>query len=206
MLVEVRIHLYYLDIGQNFFYSTMLGSTLAAPFIKLSKPFKANLVPSMFTVNRSPLRLLFVNQVADICSVYETLFETFGCVVAVAHSGKMALSLAETFQPHAIYMSLELGDMRGSELCVLLKKLDITRDVVLVAVTGHARRTVAQNGLCVGFDHCIMLPVSLLRLILPLASIPNITANLVVSAVTQEAQPTPESQAYAAFREIILGR
>jgi CheY-like chemotaxis protein len=160
----------------------------------------------MFTVNRSPVRLLFVSQISDICSLYESLFETFGCVVAVAHSGQEALSIAETFRPHAVYMSLELGDMRGSELCVLLRKLDVTGDVVLVAVTGHARRTIARDGLAEGFDQCITVPVSLHQLILPLAGISNITASMAVSVVAQEAQPTPESQAYTAFRNLILGR
>ena len=124
----------------------------------------------------------------------------------VAHSGKAAAAIAETYRPHAVYMSLELGDMRGAELGITLRRLDLSRDIVLVAVTGHTPRIIAKYGLCVGFDRYITMPVSLPQLILPLAGIVNITANLAVSAVAQEAQPTLESQAYAAFRDVILGR
>lgn len=160
----------------------------------------------MFTVNRSPVRILFVSQNPDICGIYECLFEMFGCVIAVAHSGDQALAIAKTFQPHAVYMSLELGDMRGIELCVSLRNLDGTRDAVLVAVTGYSRRTIATDDLAAGFDRCVTVPLSIRQLILPLAGIANITASTAVSAVVQEAQPTPESKAYIAFRNIILGR
>lgn len=160
----------------------------------------------MFTVNRSPVRILFVSQNPDICRIYECLFETFGCVIAVAHSGDQALATAETFQPHAVYMSLELGDMRGMELCVSLRNLNGMRNAVLVAVTGYSRRTIATDDLAARFDRCVTVPVSISQLILPLAGIANITASKAVSAVVQEAQPTPESQAYIAFRNVILGR
>ena len=160
----------------------------------------------MFTVNRLPVRLLFVSQNPDICGIYECLFESFGCVVAVAHSGHQALAIAETFQPHAVYMSLELGDMRGMDLCVSLRNLDPKLDAVLVAVTGYSRRTIATDRLATGFDWCVTVPVDLHQLILPLAGIENITASLAVTAVAQEAQLTPESQAYAAFRNVILGQ
>lgn len=160
----------------------------------------------MFTVNRLPVRLLFVSQNRDICDIYRYVFERFGCVVAVAYSGKEAVEIAETHQPHAAYMSLELGDMRGKDLGIKLRRLDATRDVVLVAVTGHAHRTIAVDGLDAGFDYCITVPVSFPQLIFPLARIPNINASAAVSAVLQEAQPTLESQAYTAFRNTLLGR
>jgi CheY-like chemotaxis protein len=165
-----------------------------------------NLVPSMFTVNRSPVRLLFVSRNRDLCELYQALFKMFGCVVAVAHSGEEAVAIAETYRPHAVYMSLELGDVRGIELGATLRKLDVCRDLVLVALTGHSPKIVARHGLSVGFDRCITVPVSLHQLIFPLAEIPNITASMAVSAVLQEAQPTPESQAYTAFRQIVVGR
>jgi two-component system OmpR family response regulator len=160
----------------------------------------------MFTVNRSPVRLLFVSQNRDLCELYKSLFEAFGCVMAVAHSGKEAAAIAETYRPHAVYMSLSLGDMRGAELGLKLRRLDLSRDIVLVAVTGHTPQTIAKDGLCVGFDRCITMPVSLPQLILPLAGIANITANLAVSAAVQEEQPTLESQAYTIFRNTILGQ
>ena len=160
----------------------------------------------MLTVNRSPVRILLVSQNPDICGIYECLFETFGCVIAVAHSGNQALAIAETFLPHAVYMSLELGDMQGTELCVSLHNLDATRDAVLIAVTGYSHRTIATDDLTAGFDRCVTVPVSIRQLILPLAGIANITASTAVSAVVQEAQPTSESKAYTAFRNIILGQ
>ena len=130
----------------------------------------------------------------------------YGCVTAVAHSGNEALAIAKTFQPHAVYMSLELGDMQGMELCISLRNLDTTRDLVLVAVTGYSRRTLATDGLAAEFDQCVTVPADIRQLIVPLAGIANITASLVVSAVVQEAKPTPESQAYTAFRNVFLSQ
>jgi CheY-like chemotaxis protein len=204
LLISVKHHI---DYMQTVFSSCFnVRTAFLAPCPDIIRIFTSNLVPSMFTVNRSPVRLLFVSQNHDLCELYKSLFGAFGCVMAVAHSGKEALAIAETYRPHAVYMSLALGDMRGAELGLTLRRLDLSRDIVLVAVTGHSPQSIAKNGLCVGFDRCITMPVSLPQLILPLAGIINITANLAVSAVVQKSQPTLESQAYAAFRDVILGR
>jgi CheY-like chemotaxis protein len=72
----------------------------------------------MLTVNRAPVRILLVNPNNDFGEVYQCLFEMFGCVVEFAKRGNDALLVSETFRPHAIYMSLRLGDMTGMELAM----------------------------------------------------------------------------------------
>jgi CheY-like chemotaxis protein len=160
----------------------------------------------MLTVNRAPVRILLVNPNNDFGEVYQCLFEMFGCVVEFAKTGNDALLVSETFRPHAIYMSLKLGDMTGMELAMTLRKFEIKPRAVLVALTGYPQAVSVAKGLAAVFDHYLPVPAGLPELFLPLAKIPNLVANDAVSIVLQHAQPTPESQAYTAFRNVIVGR
>lgn len=159
----------------------------------------------MLTANSAPIRILLVNPNHDVSEVYRSLFEMFDCIVELAQSGNDTLLVFDTFRPHAVYMSLTLGDMSGMALATRLRKFNVTPCAVLVALTGFPQRVSVANGQAAVFDHYLVVPVGVPELFLPLAKIPNLVAHDAVSAVFQNAQPTSESQAYTAFRDIIFG-
>ena len=55
-----------------------------------------------------------------------------------AHNGFQALAKAQEFQPNAILTDLAVPGMDGFEFCRALQRLPETRDIPILAVTGHA--------------------------------------------------------------------
>jgi len=158
----------------------------------------------MFTVNGVSVRIIFIDRSSDLREVYQHLFEEFGCIVESVPTGEEALALAETFQPHAIYTSLVLDGMDGCELARQVRELDTTPRAMLVAMTGYSGRSIEQDCLKAGFDRHLPKPAGLYKLLLPLASIPGITADRKHSALRPESRISDDC-AYAAFRRAILG-
>jgi len=55
-----------------------------------------------------------------------------------AHNGFQALAKAQEFRPHAVLTDLAVPGMDGFEFCRALHHLPATRDIPILAVTGHA--------------------------------------------------------------------
>lgn len=158
----------------------------------------------MLTVNRTPVRVLLVNESDEIGELYKQLFAIYGRVVELARNGERAVAVAQTFRPHAVYISADLEDVAGAELATKLRALSVTRNAVLVALSGYRTYAIDAIARAAGIDWCLVKPVGLYRLFRPLAGIDGVVANEAVSAVLQQAQPTDESKAYAAFRSSVL--
>ena len=87
--------------------------------------------------NAGPLILLVEDNEA-IRHAFSILLEEHGYRVAEAASGQEALDAVRARLPDLILMDLGLPDINGLEVTRRLKADDATRDVVVVALTGHA--------------------------------------------------------------------
>lgn len=159
----------------------------------------------MPTGTQSRIRILFVERSDELREVYREIFTTIGCTVELVQTGAEAISAVQASRPHAVYSSLVLEDMSGLALATQLRKLDVMREVVLVALTGYAMDRIETRAREAGFDYYLLKPVGFFKLILPLASLPRHRAAQAVSAVLQHATEMPEAQAYAVFRRAITG-
>jgi CheY-like chemotaxis protein len=55
-----------------------------------------------------------------------------------AHNGFQALAKAQEFRPNAVLTDLAVPGMDGFEFCRALQRLPSTRDIPILAVTGHS--------------------------------------------------------------------
>jgi CheY-like chemotaxis protein len=70
--------------------------------------------------------------------LYRECLMLAGFRTADAHNGRQALAKAEELLPHAVLTDLAVPGMDGFEFCSALQRSDATRDIPILAVTGHA--------------------------------------------------------------------
>jgi CheY-like chemotaxis protein len=70
--------------------------------------------------------------------MYREFLVRFGFRTADAHNGFQALEKVQELQPNAIVTDLAVPGMDGFELCRALQISARTRDIPIVAVTGHS--------------------------------------------------------------------
>jgi CheY-like chemotaxis protein len=94
----------------------------------------------------------------------EVLRATFGCAVATAEDGAMALDLAAELKPDAIVMDIQMPGVGGLEACRIVRRLYRGRMPTVIALTGLSgdddRRAIIESG----FDAHLVKPVDLDRL------------------------------------------
>ena len=61
-----------------------------------------------------------------------------GFRIVDAHNGHQALEKARSLQPQAVITDLAVPGMDGFEFCRALQQSDATRDIPVLAVTGHS--------------------------------------------------------------------
>jgi CheY-like chemotaxis protein len=88
-------------------------------------------------VKERPL-ILVVDDYEDAQEMYKQYLEFSGYRTAVAANGKEAVDKARQLSPDLILMDLSLPVMDGWEATRQLKSNETTRDIPVVALTGHA--------------------------------------------------------------------
>jgi two-component system, cell cycle response regulator DivK len=97
-------------------------------------------------VSRAPLPqsdhsgplVLIVEDDLDTRVLYREYLSASGFRTADAHNGHQALAKAHELAPDAVVTDLAVPGMDGFEFCRALKESTITRDIPILAVTGHA--------------------------------------------------------------------
>ena len=82
--------------------------------------------------------ILLVEDNEAIRHAFSILLEEHGYRVGQAATGQEALDAARSGHPDLILMDLGLPDINGLEVTRQLKSEEATRDIVIVALTGHA--------------------------------------------------------------------
>jgi CheY-like chemotaxis protein len=111
------------------------------------------------------LRVLVIDDNADLLDSLRDSLEFAGHEVLVAHAGKEAVRIARELRPHAVLCDLELGGgMSG---------YDVARDLgggegaplrdrpYLVALTGTQKSECSADALSAGFDVVLTKPTAL---------------------------------------------
>lgn len=86
--------------------------------------------------------------------------ESAGHEVTVLDSSKAALRRAQSQIFDASLLDISLPGMSGLELAKELRRLPITKDALLIAVTGYRQPADQENGVKAGFDHYVVKPAS----------------------------------------------
>jgi CheY-like chemotaxis protein len=112
---------------------------------------------------RKPLRVLLVEDNADLAVATEGLLRREGLEVRTAHSGQEALEAASDFRPHLTLCDLNLPDMKGGEVVRGLRSDPATRGtqaVILTAMPEAALRVYNRAAEQMGVDEFISKPLT----------------------------------------------
>jgi signal transduction histidine kinase len=139
---------------------------LLEPVVEVPAPAPAASVP-----DASGLRVLVVDDNVDAAEMLATLLEMNGYEVRVEFDGASALTTALREPPAVALLDIGLPDMDGHELARRLRARPATAGAVLVALTGYGQAEDQQRAHDAGFDHHMVKPADLDRLLTLLASI-----------------------------------
>ncbi len=107
------------------------------------------------------LRVLVVDDNADIANALSALLELQGCQVRVANQGEDGLELAGSFDPDVIFLDIGLPGIDGYQVARQLRQSSRDHKPVLVALTGYGQASDRERSAEAGFDHHLVKPARL---------------------------------------------
>ena len=129
-------------------------------------------------------RVLVVDDLAASADTLTLLLEMEGFEVRVAAEGRAALAIAREFHPDVVLLDIGLPGMSGFEVAGGLREDPVTRDALLVALTGYGEADSRTRSAQAGFDVHLVKPADVDRLLALLAD---------PQAARQKFQPTAET-------------
>jgi two-component system cell cycle response regulator DivK len=96
-----------------------------------------------------------------------------GWAVVGAADGRKGLEMAVAELPDLILMDMSLPEIDGWELTRLLKGMELTKGIPVIALTAHAMQEDMQKALDAGCDEFETKPVDLNRLLKKMADLVN---------------------------------
>jgi CheY-like chemotaxis protein len=102
--------------------------------------------------------VLIADDYPDALDVWEVYLRASGFEVLTAADGTSALSSASQNKPDIVVMDLEMPGMSGYEVARALRAADATRDIPLIASTGHSHSAQLEEARRSGFDVIIVKP------------------------------------------------
>ena len=115
-------------------------------------------------------RVLIVDDNRFSADSLASFLEFSGHQVRIAYSGHEALALAGSFRPDFVLLDIGLPEMDGFEVAQRLRQRADLDGVLLVAVTGYGHDEILERSRAVGFDHHLVKPLDLDKLLSLLGS------------------------------------
>lgn len=111
------------------------------------------------TQSLSGHRLLVIDDNQDAANSLAMLLRMKGHQVQVAYDGATALSLAQAYSPHMVFLDIGMPGMDGYEVAQRMRQIDSLKDLVLVALTGWGQPEDRRRTAEAGFDHHLVKPL-----------------------------------------------
>jgi signal transduction histidine kinase/ActR/RegA family two-component response regulator len=124
------------------------------------------------------LRVVIVEDNADVGEMLKTLLECVGHQVEIAADGLTGAELIERMHPDVALIDIGLPALNGYQLAQRIRSDDAHRDVYLAALTGYGQAADQEKALSSGFDTHIAKPVSVEHLRRLLASRQRVRLNV----------------------------
>lgn len=106
------------------------------------------------------LRVLVIEDNADLLEILEDLVILLGHTVATATSGRAGLEAAKSFCPDVITCDIGLPDISGYEVARLVRTDTSLKNTLLIAMSGYAQPEDLDRSRDAGFDRHLSKPVS----------------------------------------------
>jgi two-component system CheB/CheR fusion protein len=123
--------------------------------------------------NLAGLRVLLVEDHADIRIVTGRLLKAVGCEVTQAEDGSSGLEAVSRHKPDVALIDIGLPDINGYDVARRIRELPEGQDMKLLAVTGFGQPEDRQKAIDAGFDAHLVKPLNyeeLVSIIRPEAS------------------------------------
>jgi CheY-like chemotaxis protein len=108
--------------------------------------------------------VLVVDDNRDGADSLAMMLEAVGHQVRVEYDGRRGAEVAALWHPDIALLDIGLPGINGYELARGLREADVTRETVLVAVTGWGQQDDRRRSAQAGFDHHLVKPVDPLHL------------------------------------------
>jgi PAS domain S-box-containing protein len=117
--------------------------------------------PGALGANATPARLkvLVADDNADAADTLAVLIGTYGHEVRVAHGGRPALSMMQTFRPDVAFVDIGMPDLNGYEVARSVRHDARDEEMRLVAITGWGQEEDKRRATEAGFDVHLTKPV-----------------------------------------------
>lgn len=103
-------------------------------------------------------RVLVVDDLRDNREMYVEYLEFAGFDVLSATNGREAVASAIAHGPHVVVMDMSLPDVDGWRATELLRATPATKDVLVIALSGHVEPKYRRRAMAVGCDLFVAKP------------------------------------------------
>jgi PAS domain S-box-containing protein len=141
-----------------------LGSTFT---IRLPAIVEETLCPVAETPtlpSNTGMRVLVVDDDADVRESTALLLELNGYEVKVADSGEQAIALTGAFHPDVVLLDIGMPGENGYQVAQCIRRLPSGSDLMLIALSGYGRAEDLVRSQEAGFDHHLVKPLNLTAL------------------------------------------
>ena len=104
------------------------------------------------------MRILVIEDDADICSICEHIFTWAGHEVAAALDGEPGLELVESFEPDVIALDIMMPGVDGLTVLAELRRSVLTRDIPVVVVSARTLNADRLRAFEAGADEYVSKP------------------------------------------------
>lgn len=109
--------------------------------------------------SRRPLRVLVVDDDEDTADTMSMLVRLWGHDAVTAYAGAAALEIAAIYRPDVLLLDIAMARMDGYQLLSHLRRQDLCRNTLVIAITGYGDAAHLQRYAEAGFDRCLVKPV-----------------------------------------------
>jgi PAS domain S-box-containing protein len=167
--------------------------TVRLPVVIPAETSATPAVPPRETAKNPRLRVLAIDDIADVADVLKMLLDLEGFETRVAYSGKAGLDIAKQFAPDVIVCDIGLPEMDGHEIARRIRRDPQIAPATLIALTGWGTESEVRRTRESGFDYHLVKPVDATALLELLSRIqPRVTYPPPNAATA----PAPERELY----------
>lgn len=116
-------------------------------------------------------RILIVDDNVDAANTLGELLEMMGNEVRTAYDGESGIDAARAFKADVLLCDIGMPKMNGYDTARMIRAHDWGKNMVLVALTGWGQKEDLQKSGDAGFDHHLVKPVDLDKLVALLAGL-----------------------------------
>jgi PAS domain S-box-containing protein len=137
-------------------FSIRLPTLVEAPASPVSEP--------PMPLPNAGMRVLVVDDDADVRMSTALLLELNGYEVKMADSGEQALRQIGTFHPDVVLLDIGMPGENGYQVARSIRRLPNGGDLLLIALSGYGRTEDLARSQEAGFDHHLVKPLNLAML------------------------------------------